>query len=216
MPSVSDQVSVTVVSHPVAAEALTHLRDETTSNQVFRSELRRLSLVLVTEATRLLPTVTRPVRTPLGIADGVAPAHRPVLVPILRAGLGMLSAATELLPDADIAMVGVQRDEVTHEPSEYVAKLPGQLGGRTCIVLDPMLATGGSLAHTCRLLAERGAAAPITVVCVLASPEGIEHLRHSGLHLRLVTAAVDSHLDARAFIVPGLGDAGDRLFGPPH
>ncbi|MEY2741216.1 MAG: uracil phosphoribosyltransferase [Ilumatobacteraceae bacterium] len=212
----SDHVTVTVVTHPVAAEALTHLRDESTSNQIFRAEMRRLSLVVVAEATRQLPTAPRQVRTPLATTEGVTLASRPVLVPILRAGLGMLPAAMELLPDADIAVVGVQRDEETHEPSEYVAKLPTRLDGRSCLVLDPMLATGGSLAHGCRLLADRGAQQPITVACVLAAPEGIAHLRGTGMRLHIVTAAVDSHLNERAFIVPGLGDAGDRQFGPPR
>ncbi|MFM8903231.1 MAG: uracil phosphoribosyltransferase, partial [Actinomycetota bacterium] len=142
-------VEVTIVKHPIAAEALTHLRDENSTNQIFRAELRRLSLVVVAEATRNLPTINTRVRTPLAETDGTALASRPVLVPILRAGLGMLPAAMELLPDADIAVVGVQRDEKTHEPSQYVAKLPSRLDNRTCLVLDPMLATGGSLAHGC-------------------------------------------------------------------
>ncbi|MFM7772346.1 MAG: uracil phosphoribosyltransferase, partial [Acidimicrobiaceae bacterium] len=126
-------VEVTIVDHPVAAEALTHLRDENTTNQFFRAELRRLSLVVVAEASRHLPTIHTRVRTPLAETDGIALASRPVLVPILRAGLGMLPAAMELLPEADIAVVGVQRDEKTHEPSEYVAKLPSRLDGRTCL-----------------------------------------------------------------------------------
>ena len=138
-------VTVTVVDHPVAAEALTNLRDQNTSNQMFRAEMRRLSLVVIAEATRNVPTEKIRVTTPLAETDGVRIAKRPVLVPILRAGLGMLPAAMELLPDADIAVVGVQRDEATHEPSQYVAKLPTRLNGRHCLVLDPMLATGGSL-----------------------------------------------------------------------
>lgn len=181
-------VEVTIVDHPVAAEALTHLRDEKTTNQFFRAELRRLSLVVVAEASRHLPTVKTRVRTPLAETDGIALASRPVLVPILRAGLGMLPAAMELLPDADIAVVGVQRDEKTHEPSEYVAKLPSRLDGRTCLVLDPMLATGGSLAHGCKLLADRGAPMPLTIACVLAAPEGIEFLRSTGMNLHIITA----------------------------
>ena len=209
-------VEVTIVDHPVAAEALTHLRDENTTNQFFRAELRRLSLVVVAEASRHLPTIKTRVRTPLAETDGIALASRPVLVPILRAGLGMLPAAMELLPDADIAVVGVQRDEKTHAPSEYVAKLPSRLDGRTCLVLDPMLATGGSLAHGCKLLADRGAPMPLTIACVLAAPEGIEFLRSTGMNLQIITASVDSHLNENAFILPGLGDAGDRQFGPPH
>ena len=209
-------LQVTVVDHPVAQEALTHLRDQDTSNQMFRAEMRRLSLVVVAEATRRIPTRSRKVTTPLATTDGVALANRPVLVPILRAGLGMLPAAMELLPDADIAVVGVQRDEETHEPTEYVAKLPHDLSGRTCVVLDPMLATGGSLAHGCKILVDRGAKGPIYVACVLAAPEGIKHLESTGMDLHVVTASIDSHLNERAFIVPGLGDAGDRQFGPPN
>ena len=209
-------VTVTVVDHPVAAEALTNLRDQNTSNQMFRAEMRRLSLVVIAEATRTVPTEQIRVTTPLAETDGVRIARRPVLVPILRAGLGMLPAAMELLPDADIAVVGVQRDETTHEPSEYVAKLPTRLDGRHCIVLDPMLATGGSLEHGCRILATRGAPQPLTIACVLAAPEGIAFLDKSDMNLHIVTASVDERLNENAFIVPGLGDAGDRQFGPPH
>jgi len=209
-------VTVTVVDHPVAAEALTHLRDERSSNQMFRAEMRRLSLIVIAEAARTVPVRPVRVRTPLAETDGAVIASRPVLVPILRAGLGMLPAAMELLPDADIAVVGVQRDEATHAPSEYVAKLPARLDGRHCIVLDPMLATGGSLAHGCRILAERGAPQPLTIACVLAAPEGVAHLDESEMALHIVTASVDERLNEQAFIVPGLGDAGDRQFGPPH
>lgn len=209
-------VTVTVVNHPIAAEALTHLRDIDTSNQFFRAEMRRLSLIVIAEATRDVPTTKIRVTTPLAETDGARIANRPVLVPILRAGLGMLPAAMELLPDADIAVIGVQRDEETHEPSEYVAKLPHNLSGRHCVVLDPMLATGGSLEHGCRILARRGAPQPITIACVLAAPEGIDHLDKSDMNLHIVTASIDERLNENAFIVPGLGDAGDRQFGPPN
>ena len=209
-------VTVTVVNHPIAAEALTHLRDIDTSNQFFRAEMRRLSLIVIAEATRDVPTTKVRVTTPLAETDGARITNRPVLVPILRAGLGMLPAAMELLPDADIAVIGVQRDEETHEPSEYVAKLPHNLSGRHCVVLDPMLATGGSLEHGCRILARRGAPQPITIACVLAAPEGIDHLDKSDMNLHIVTASIDERLNENAFIVPGLGDAGDRQFGPPN
>lgn len=209
-------VTVTVVNHPIAAEALTHLRDIDTSNQFFRAEMRRLSLIVIAEATRDVPTTKIRVTTPLAETDGARITNRPVLVPILRAGLGMLPAAMELLPDADIAVIGVQRDEETHEPSEYVAKLPHNLNGRHCVVLDPMLATGGSLEHGCRILARRGAPQPITIACVLAAPEGIDHLDKSDMNLHIVTASIDERLNENAFIVPGLGDAGDRQFGPPN
>jgi uracil phosphoribosyltransferase len=193
-------VKVTVVNHPVAAEALTHLRDQNSSNQFFRAEMRRLSLVVIAEALRDVPTTKVRVTTPLAETDGIKIAQRPVLV----------------LPDADIAVVGVQRDEATHQPSEYVAKLPSRLDGRHCIVLDPMLATGGSLEYGCKLLAARGAPQPITIACVLAAPEGIAYLEKSGMDLHIVTASIDERLNENAFIVPGLGDAGDRQFGPPH
>ena len=142
-------------------------------------------------------------------------ATQPVIVPILRAGLGFVGAAQELLPNADLGFIGIARNEETHEPEPYVNKLPESLADRPVIVVDPMLATGGSLIHTLRLLLERGAPEPITVVCALAAPEGIAALDAAGMRVRLVVAAVDDHLNDNAFIVPGLGDAGDRLFGTP-
>jgi uracil phosphoribosyltransferase len=138
-----------------------------------------------------------------------------VVVPVLRAGLGFLHAAQSLLPNADVGFIGVSRDEHTFQPKPYVNKLPEHLPGRQIIVLDPMLATGGSLAHTCELLLERGATGTIIVVCVLAAPEGIAALDAAGLDVAVYTAAVDERLNESAFIVPGLGDAGDRQFGSP-
>jgi uracil phosphoribosyltransferase len=155
------------------------------------------------------------VETPLTTTNGRALTSQPVVVPVLRAGLGFLHAAQELLPNADVGFIGVARDEETFQPKPYVNKLPESLAGRQCIVLDPMLATGGSLAHTCQLLLERGATGTIIVVCVLAAPEGIETLRTVGLDLAVYTAAMDERLNDTAFIVPGLGDAGDRQFGSP-
>jgi uracil phosphoribosyltransferase len=137
------------------------------------------------------------------------------VVPILRACLGFVHDAQELMPNADIGFIGISRDEATFQPKPYVNKLPETLAGRQCIVLDPMLATGGSLAHACQLLLERGATGTIIVVCVLAAPEGIAVLEEAGLDLAIYTAAVDERLNDTAFIVPGLGDAGDRQFGSP-
>lgn len=211
-PSASS-VSVTVVDHPLAAERLRVLRDATTTNARFRHALDELGGMLVYEATRTIPTVDAEVRTPLGPAPGRRIETQPLLVPILRAGIGLLNAAFRLLPDASAGFVGLARDEETFAPKSYVNKLPERLDDLPCIVVDPMLATGGSLEHTCRILVERGAPAPITVVCVLAAPEGIERMRNSGISLRIFTAAIDSHLNEQAFIVPGLGDAGDRQFG---
>ena len=138
-----------------------------------------------------------------------------MVVPVLRAGLGFLGAAQDLLPNADVGFIGVARDENTHLPKPYVNKLPETLAGRQCIVLDPMLATGGSLAHTIDLLLERGVTGTIIVVCVLAAPEGVELLRQSSADIAIYTAALDERLTETAFIWPGLGDAGDRQFGSP-
>jgi uracil phosphoribosyltransferase len=208
-------VSVHVVDHPLIADSLTRVRDRATPNALFRQELERIGTLLLAEATRGLPTHSVTVTTPLTDTVGRALSSQPVVVPVLRAGLGFLHAAQELLPNADVGFIGVARDEETFQPKPYVNKLPESLAGRQCIVLDPMLATGGSLAHTCQLLLQRGATGTIIVVCVLAAPEGIEALRAAGLQLAVYTAALDERLNDTAFIVPGLGDAGDRQFGSP-
>lgn len=209
-------VEVHVVDHPLIADSLTRIRDRTTPNALFRQELERVGTLLLAEATRVLPTKDVRVQTPLTETGGKVLASQPVVVPVLRAGLGFVHAAQELMPNADVGFVGISRDEATFEPKPYVNKLPETLAGRMCIVLDPMLATGGSLAHACQLLLERNATGPLTVICVLAAPEGIEFLKSKGLHLRIFTAAIDERLNEHAFIVPGLGDAGDRQFGAPH
>lgn len=208
-------VTVTVVDHPVVADALARIRDVATPNALFRQNLERIGSLLLVKATEALPTVDTEVQTPLTVAPARRLAVQPVVVPILRAGLGFVHAAQELLPDADVGFIGITRDEETHQPRPYVNKLPESLAGRPVIVIDPMLATGGSLVHTCEVLVEREAPLPLTAVCALCAPEGIEQLRAAGLSVHVVTAAVDDHLNDRAFIVPGLGDAGDRQFGPP-
>lgn len=208
-------VALHYVDHPLIADSLTRVRDVSTPNAIFRQELERIGSLLLAEATRSLPTRGVRVTTPLTETDGRVLTSQPVVVPVLRAGLGFLHAAQELLPNADIGFIGVARDEETHQPKQYVNKLPESLADRQCIVLDPMLATGGSLAHACRLLIERGATGTIIVVCVLAAPEGIAVLEQADLDLAIYTAAVDDRLNENAFIVPGLGDAGDRQFGSP-
>ena len=208
-------VVTTLVDHPVCTDALAQIRDRDTPNALFRQNLERIGGLLIAEATKHLPTVEGTVETPLTTAPATRIAIQPVVVPILRAGLGFVGPAQDLLPNADIGFIGMARNEATHQPEPYVNKLPESLAGRPVIVLDPMLATGGSLIHTCRLLLERGAPEPITVVCALAAPEGIAALDSAGLSIRLVTAAIDDHLNEHAFIVPGLGDAGDRQFGTP-
>jgi uracil phosphoribosyltransferase len=206
-------VVVHVLDHPLAAAALTKVRDETTPNEIFRQELERIGTLLLVDATRSLATHEVPVKTPVTMTTGRVLTTQPVVVPVLRAGLGFLNAAQVLLPGADVGFIGISRDELTFEPKPYVNKLPESFEDRVCIVLDPMLATGGSLAHTCRLLVEAGASGPIIVVCALAAPEGIAMLESSGLDLVIYTASLDERLNEHAFIVPGLGDAGDRQFG---
>jgi len=208
-------VETVVVDHPLVLDALTRIRDVTTPNALFRQHLERIGMLLIAEATQTLPTVDGTVTTPLTEAAAVRLAVQPVIVPILRAGLGFLSPAQQLLPNADIGFIGIARNEETHEPEPYVNKLPDDIGNRPVIVVDPMLATGGSLIHTLELLVERGAVQPLTVVCALCAPEGIAAVDASGLDVTLFTAAVDDRLNDQAFIVPGLGDAGDRHFGAP-
>jgi uracil phosphoribosyltransferase len=189
------------------------MRDARSSNAEFRAALRELATLLVYEATRDLATVEEPVTTPVSDAVGTAIANPPLLVPVLRAGLGMAEAAFNLLPESQMGFVGLARDERTHQPHAYMASLPDDLSGRPVIVLDPMLATGGSLLHCLRLLAGRGAE-DLTVICALAAPEGVAAVEASGLPVRIFTASIDERLNANAYIVPGLGDAGDRQFGP--
>ena len=206
-------VDVTVVDHPIVAARLTVMRDERSTNSEFRAALRELATLLVYEATRDLAREDLPVVTPVAPATGARIANPPLLVPVLRAGLGMAESAFNLLPESQMGFVGLARDEQTHEPHPYMASLPDSLAGRPVLVLDPMVATGGSLLHCLRLLAERGAD-DLTVVCALAAPEGLATLEASGLPIRLFTASVDERLNDDAYIVPGLGDAGDRQFGP--
>jgi uracil phosphoribosyltransferase len=205
-------MDTTVVDHPLAAQLLTRLRDETTDRAGFRRAMDDLAGMLVYEACRSIAAVEVEVRTPIGLTTGVEVREPPLIVPVLRAGLGMLGAVLRLLPETDTEFIGVARNEATFEPELYMNSVPDDLAGRPVLVLDPMLATGGSLEHACRILADHGAG-PMVGVCVLAAPEGIERLAWSGLDLRIVTASIDERLNDSAYIVPGLGDAGDRLFG---
>jgi len=205
-------MDVRVVDHPLALARLTTMRDARTDNAAFRAALRDLTLLLVVEATRGFAVADFPIHTPVARTVGHRLAAPPILVPVLRAGLGMVDAAQSLIPEAQVGFVGMARDEATHQPTPYMESLPESLVGRPVFVLDPMLATGGSMVHTVRLLAARGAD-DVTAVCVLAAPEGVQALGDSGLPVRLVTGAIDDRLNDSAYIVPGLGDAGDRQFG---
>lgn len=202
-----------VVDHPLAAVLLTTMRDARSDNATFRAALRSLTHMLVYEAMRTVPVEEFEVLTPVAATTGVRLAGPPLLVPVLRAGLGMVEQASALVPQARVGFVGIARDEQTHQPVPYLESLPADLSGIAVYVLDPMLATGGSMIHTIDLLVARGAS-DITAVCVVAAPEGVAALEDSGHPVRLVTGAVDDGLNEDAFIVPGLGDAGDRQFGP--
>lgn len=202
----------TVVDHPLARQALTKLRDVDTDRTGFRHAMDDLAGLLVYEATRSLRTEEVEVTTPLAVTSGLAVAEPPIIVPILRAGLGLLGGVLRVLPDAPTGFVGLARNEETLEPEPYMNSVPSDLGGRDALVLDPMLATGGSLIHACSLLRDRNPGR-LTCVCVLAAPEGVAALDRSGLADELVVGAVDDHLNDVAYIVPGLGDAGDRLYG---
>jgi uracil phosphoribosyltransferase len=206
-------LQTTVVDHPIVQARLTVMRDERSTNSEFRAALRELATLLVYEATRDLERADLPIRTPVAPTTGTAIANPPLLVPVLRAGLGMAEAAFNLLPESQMGFVGLARDEQTHQPHAYMASLPDSLAGRPVIVLDPMLATGGSMVHTLELLFARDAF-DVTAICVVVAPEGLAALEKVAPQLRLFTAAIDSGLNDIAYIVPGLGDAGDRQFGP--
>jgi len=210
-------MQTTVVDHPLVAHKLTSLRDVHTGSPGFRQLADELTTLLGYEATRTVGVEPRQVQTPVGTADGVRLALPvPLIVPILRAGIGMLDALARLLPEADIGFVGLVRDEETLVASTYATRLPGDLTGRAAFVLDPMLATGGSLETAITMLLDRGAAT-VTAVCLLAAPEGLARLDGAfpadTASVHVVTACVDARLTDKGFILPGLGDAGDRLFG---
>ena len=204
-------MSVTVVSHPLAQHLLLALRDVTTTPALFRSLTKRLTTVLMLEATRDLPTEERTVETPLETTTGPALAQPIVAVPILRAGLGMLDAVVELFPEGRVGYLGLERDEATFQPSEYYAKLPSLDDART-FVLDPMLATGGSAGAALDSVKAAGATS-VRMVSVVSAPEGIKALEENHPDVDIFTSSVDRELNDSAYILPGLGDFGDRLFG---
>ena len=207
-------MSLLVVDHPLVAHRITLLRDEKTPSPVFRRAVAEIAALLAYEATRNLHVDPVTVKTPTGLDALGSRLHAPgpLLVPVLRAGLGLLDGFLSVLPEAEVCMVGLRRNEETFEPEQYAEKLPARLEGRDVFVLDPMLATGGSLAFTCQLLAARGAQR-ITAVSVISAPEGVARAQQAFPLLRIVTAAHDPGLNEKRYIVPGLGDAGDRLFG---
>jgi uracil phosphoribosyltransferase len=206
-----------VIEHPLVAHKLTALRDERTDSPTFRRLTEELVTLLAYEATREVRTAGVHITTPVGPAEGLKLARpRPLVVPILRAGLGMLEGMVRLLPTAEVGFLGMIRDENTLKASTYAQRLPDDLSGRQCYVLDPMLATGGTLAAAIRFLVDRGAD-HITAICLLAAPEGCQRLERElagvNIPVTVVTAAMDEKLNDKGYIVPGLGDAGDRLYG---
>jgi uracil phosphoribosyltransferase len=206
-----------VVDHPLVSHKLTALRDERTASPEFRRLTEELVTLLAYEATRDVRVERTTVQTPVAPAEGVSLSRpRPLVVPILRAGLGMLEGMMRLMPTAEVGFLGMVRNEETLEASTYAERLPLDLSGRQCYVLDPMLATGGTLAAALGVLTDRGAD-DITAICLLAAPEGVHNLEQGiaalDVPITIVTAALDERLNHRGYIVPGLGDAGDRLYG---
>lgn len=206
-----------VADHPLVAHKLTTLRDERTDSPTFRRLADELVTLLAYEATRDVRVETVTVTTPVADAQGIKlAAPKPLVVPILRAGLGMLDGMMRLLPTAEVGFLGMVRNEETLEASTYAERLPDDLSGRQCYVLDPMLATGGTLAAAIRFLTDRGAD-HITAICLLSAPEGCdrlaEELESLDTPVTVVTAGMDERLNDKGYIVPGLGDAGDRLYG---
>ncbi len=213
-------VQLIAVDHPLVAHKVRLLRAAKTPSPLFRDLVAELVTLLAYEATRGVRVAETEVMTPLMPARGLKLSRpRPLVVPILRAGLGMLDGMMSLMPAAEVGFVGMVRDEETLQPFTYAERLPADLSGRQCYVLDPMLATGGSLGGTVQFLVDRGAD-DITCICLLAAPEGIAHLREVvdpiDVPTTLVVAAIDDRLNEKGYILPGLGDAGDRLYGLAH
>ncbi len=201
-----------VVDHPLLQRDLTILRKKETPHGVFRSVLSNAAAILAYEAMRDLKTESIPIETPLEPTTGYRIAEEVVVVPIIRAGLGMVDGFVRYVPEARIGHIGMYRDERTHQPIDYYINIPGGLETARIFVVDPMLATGGSASEAISLLKKRGAR-HITFVCLVAAPEGVQHMLRTHPDVPIVAASLDRELDENAYIRPGLGDAGDRIFG---
>lgn len=205
-------MSVRVLDHPLAAHIITHLRDKTTKPATFRTLAYQISLLLAIESTADIETEDRPIETPLESMTGRVMAHQPlVVVPILRAGLGMVQPFTDMFPDVSVGYVGLERDHETAKPRSYYCKLP-PLAGRHVFVVDPMLATGGSAVQALTVIKEHGAT-DVRLVSIVCAPEGVAEVEKHHPGTVIHTAALDRELNARKYILPGLGDFGDRLYG---
>ena len=205
-------VPVHLVDHPLVHDALALLRDKRTAPESFRRAATRISVLLAAEAMRDVPASDVTVDTPLGPAPGHRVVHDVVVVPVLRAGLGMLDAVLDLVPHARVGHIGLQRDEMTAVASQYYSKLPGSLDASYVLMIDPMLATGGSAVAALGLL-QRAGARNVRIVCIVAAPEGINLVERQHPDVVIYTPVVDRGLNEHKFIVPGLGDFGDRLYG---
>ncbi len=203
---------VHIVDHPLVHDALVELRDKNTTPDRFRRAATRISVLLAAEAMREVPSTAISVDTPLGPAAGVRTSEHVVVVPVLRAGLGMLDAVLELVPRARVGHIGLQRDEMTAVASRYYAKLPPDLGKSFLLMIDPMLATGGSAVAALDLLRAAGAS-HVRIVCIVAAPEGLSVVQRHHPDVTIYTPVIDRGLNEHKFIVPGLGDFGDRLYG---
>ena len=205
--------NLTIVSHPLVQHKLTLMREKQTSTAVFRQLLREISQLLAYEVTRGLPMTTKVIETPMEQMDApVLDGKKLALISILRAGNGLLDGVLELVPSARVGFVGLYRDEKTLQPVQYYFKVPESMQARLVIAVDPMLATGNSSVAAVDLLKQSGAT-NIRFLCLLASPEGVARMAEAHPDVPIVTAALDSHLNEKGYIVPGLGDAGDRMFG---
>ena len=205
--------NLTIVSHPLVQHKLTLMREKQTSTAVFRQLLREISQLLAYEVTRGLPMITKVIETPMEQMDApVLDGKKLALISILRAGNGLLDGVLELVPSARVGFVGLYRDEETLQPVQYYFKVPESMQDRLVIAVDPMLATGNSSVAAVDLLKQSGAT-NIRFLCLLASPEGVARMAEAHPDVPIVTAALDSHLNEKGYIVPGLGDAGDRMFG---
>lgn len=204
---------VTVTEHPLIQHKLTLLREASTSSKDFRQLLTEITMLMGYELTRNLPIQDKVIETPMGRTVGKEMAgKKPVIVPVLRAGLGMVDGLLNLIPGARVGHIGLYRDPQTLEPVEYYCKLPNEIADREVIIVDPMLATGGSLAAAVNFVKQRGATS-VRALCLLAAPEGLEAFQKAHPDVDLYVSCIDEKLDEHAYIVPGLGDAGDRIFG---
>ena len=205
--------NVTITNHPLIQHKLTLLRDKNTGSKEFRALVSEIAMLMCYEATRDLPLKEVEIETPVSVAKTrVISGKKLAFVPILRAGLGMVDGVLALVPSARVGHIGMERDEVTHEPHEYYCKMPKDIDQRICLVVDPMLATGGSAEMAISYLRERGVK-DIRMLCIVAAPEGLKSLTEKDPDVHIYTCAIDDHLNEAAYIVPGLGDAGDRIYG---